>query len=126
VKRALRDERGSVTVVAAAMLVVLAVLVLATADATRALMAASRAQTAADAAALAAAQALVMPSGPEPGAAASDYAEANGGSLLRCECAPGETEATVEVGVPAGPFLLLPGPDVVARTARAVVGGTAA
>jgi secretion/DNA translocation related TadE-like protein len=105
------------------MLVVLAVLVLATADATRALLAVGRAQTAADAAALAAAQALVSPSGTGPQAAASRYAEANGGTLVSCRCEPGTTEATVEVAVPAGRFLLLPGPDAVMRSARAVIGG---
>ena len=114
------------TVVAAAVLVILAVLVLATADATRALLAASRAQTAADAAALAAAQALVAPTGMDPEAAASTYAEANGGTVLRCECAVGAADAVVEVAVPTGRFLLLPGPDEVTRSARAVVGGASA
>jgi secretion/DNA translocation related TadE-like protein len=117
-----RGERGAITVVAAAMLLVLAVLVVATADATRALVAVSRAQTAADAAALAAAQALVTPAGMDPQAAASTYAQANGGTLLRCECEPGTTQATVEVAVPAGRFLLLPGPDAFTRSARAVIG----
>ena len=107
------------------MLVVLAVLVLATADATRALLAVGRAQTAADAAALAAAQALVSPSGMDPVAAASRFAEANGGRLVTCRCGVGTTEATVDVAVPAGHFLLLPGPDEVTRSARAVVGGAA-
>jgi secretion/DNA translocation related TadE-like protein len=110
-------------VVAAAVLALLAVFVLATADATRALLAVGRAQTAADAAALAAAQELVSPSGADPQAAASRYAEANGGRLVTCECEAGTTEATVDVAVPAGHFLLLPGPDAVTRSARAVVGG---
>ena len=118
-----REARGSVSVVAAALLMVLAVLVLACADATRALMAASRAQTAADAAALAAAQALVSSSAEPPEAAASMYAQANGGTLMACDCASGATEATVEVGVPAGPFLFLAGPHMMTREARAVVGG---
>ena len=112
-----REARGSVSVVAAALLMVLAVLVLACADATRALMAASRAQTGADAAA------LVSSSAEPPEAAASMYAQANGGTLVGCDCASGATEATVEVGVPAGPFLLLAGPHMVTREARAVVGG---
>jgi secretion/DNA translocation related TadE-like protein len=126
VTSALRRERGSVTVVAAAMLVILAVLALATADATRALLAASRAQTAADAAALAAAQALLSPSGMDPQSAASTYAQANGATLIRCDCSPGATDSTVEVAIPAGHFLLLPGPDQVTGTARAVIGGAAA
>jgi secretion/DNA translocation related TadE-like protein len=122
-RSAVREERGSVTIVTGGILVILAVLILASADATRALMAASRAQTAADAAALAAAQALVSPGNEPPQVAASAYAQANGGTLVGCDCATGVTEATVEVGVPTGPFLLLPGPDVVTRKARAVVGG---
>src|SRR5207248_10507766 len=57
-----REARGWVSVVAAALLMVLAVLVLACADATRPLIASSRPQAAAGAAAPAAAQALVLSS----------------------------------------------------------------
>jgi secretion/DNA translocation related TadE-like protein len=121
-----RSERGSVTVVAAGLLVICALLAMASADVTRALLAGSRAQTAADAAALAAAQALVVPFGGDPQTAASDYAEANGGTLMSCTCSPGSTEAVVIVAVPAGPFLLLHDPGAVTRTARAVVGAATA
>jgi secretion/DNA translocation related TadE-like protein len=116
-------ERGSVTVVAAGVLAVCGLLALASADVARALTAASRAQTAADAAALAAAHALVSPSGGDPTAQAAAYADRNGGTLEACSCAPGSTEAVVTVSVPAGPFLLLPGPDAITRRARAVIGG---
>ena len=56
-------ERGSVTIVASGVMVVMAVLALACADVARTLTAASVAQTAADAAALAAAQELALPGG---------------------------------------------------------------
>jgi secretion/DNA translocation related TadE-like protein len=118
-----RGERGSVTVVAASLLLVCGVLALACADVTKAILAASRAQTAADAAALAAAQAIVVPSGGDLESVAGAYADANGGALVSCQCDPGTTEAVVAVAVPAGPFLLLPGPQTVTRRARAVVGG---
>ena len=118
-----REERGSVTVVVAVLLLMCGVLALACADVTKAVQAASRAQTAADAAALAAAQAIVVPSGGDPEAAADGYAEANGGTVVSCACDPVTTEAVVAVAVPAGPFLLLPGPETITRRARAVVGG---
>jgi secretion/DNA translocation related TadE-like protein len=121
-----RGERGSVTVVAAGLLVVGILLVMASADVSRALMAASRAQTAADAAALAAAQALALPSGGEPRAAASAYAAANGGTLVGCTCERGSTEAVVEVSVQAGSFLFLHNPGTVTRKARAILGGATA
>ena len=60
-------ERGSITVLSAAVMAALVVLAMGASDVARVLHAASRAQTAADAAALAAAQALAIDEpGPEP------------------------------------------------------------
>src|SRR6266568_718619 len=112
------DERGSVTVVTAGMLVVLFVLVLGSADVAKTLAAVGRAQTAADAAALAAAQEQVAPTGPGPQAVAGQYAASNGGTLVSCRCPPDGTEAVV---VQVGHMLFLAGLDRVTATARAVV-----
>jgi secretion/DNA translocation related TadE-like protein len=115
-------ERGSISVVTAAVMVVLLALAMASADAAKALSTSSRAQAAADAAALAAAQSLVSPAGGDPQEAASAYAEANGATLVRCDCPSGATEVTVEVRMSIGPTLLLPGGREVVRAARAIVG----
>ena len=114
-------ERGSVSVVAAAALVVCVVLAMLTVDAARALVASARAQAGADAAALAAAQELAMPTGRDPAALAGEYAGRNGGTLLRCDCPAGGTAAVVEVRVPMGPMLLLPDGRSASARARAVV-----
>lgn len=115
------DERGSVTVVAVGMLVLLFVLVMGSADVAKTLAAVGRAQTAADAAALAAAQEQVAPTGPGPAALAGQYAASNGGSLVSCQCPPDGTEAVVAVEVPVGRTLFLAGIDHVTVSARAVV-----
>ena len=116
-----RGERGSVTVVAAGMLVVLFVLVLGSADVAKTLAAVARAQTAADAAALAAAQEQVAPTGPDPEAMAREYAASNGGTLVECRCPPDGTEAVVGVQAEVGGLLFLAGADRVTATARAIV-----
>jgi secretion/DNA translocation related TadE-like protein len=114
-------ERGSVSVILAAGILVVLILVLGVADLGRVLLARSRARTAADAAALAAAQELAIPSGRDPSVLAGRYAHANGAELSTCVCAVGTFEAIVEVRLPAGDLLLIPGaPSAVAR-ARAVV-----
>jgi secretion/DNA translocation related TadE-like protein len=114
-------ERGSVTLVAAGMLVVLLVLVLGSADVAKTLAAVGRAQTAADAAALAAAQEQVAPTGPGPEALAGQYAEWNGATLESCRCPPDGTDAVVAVTVQVGRLLFLRQIDHVTTTARAVV-----
>ena len=114
-------ERGSVSVVLAASLVIVLVLAMGTADLGRALVARSQARTAADAAALAAAQELAIPSGADPAQLAAAYAEANRAVLIVCSCAVGTTQATVEVQVEVGGLLLVPGSPVVTARARAVV-----
>jgi secretion/DNA translocation related TadE-like protein len=115
-------QRGSVTIVAAAVLFLTGILALASVDVMRAVEAKARAQTAADAAALAAAQELALPSGQSPADAAAELAARNGAALVSCACDPGGSDAVVEVTVTA-PMVLL-GPDrTVMSSARAVVGG---
>ncbi len=118
-----RGERGSVSVVAAAILLATMVLALGAADLARVLIAASRAQTAADAGALAAAQELAFPGEVEPGVIAADLVARNGGRMRACLCEPGTLEARVEVEVPVGRLFLSLDDVVVAARARAVVEG---
>jgi secretion/DNA translocation related TadE-like protein len=115
------DQRGSVSVILCAGILVVAVLVMGTADLGRTLVARSRARTAADAAALAAAQDLALSSGDDPATSAADYAGRNGATLVSCACAAGTFDVTVEVAVPVGDLMLVPGSPVVAADARAVV-----
>ena len=61
-----RSERGSITVVAAAVIAIIVVATMGVADVGKALVARAHAQQAADAAALAAAQELALPTGSEP------------------------------------------------------------
>jgi secretion/DNA translocation related TadE-like protein len=117
-----RRERGSVTIVAAGAMVLVAVLSLFCVDLLRAIEGVARAQTGADAAALAAAQELALPSGVDPAAIAGDYAGRNGTTLISCACRPSSTEAVVEVEVSV-PFVLLGGSRTIHAAARAVVEG---
>jgi secretion/DNA translocation related TadE-like protein len=115
-------ERGSVTIVAAAVVGLVAVLTMGAADVGKALVARERAQAAADAAALAAAQELVMPTGRSPAELAGEYAARNGASLARCACLAGSSEAVVETRVDVGTLLLVPGDHEAVAVARATVG----
>jgi secretion/DNA translocation related TadE-like protein len=116
------SERGSVSIAAVGVMVLVVILSLASADLARVLAVASRAQTAADAAALAAAQALVIPEdGASPKDAAAEYAERNGSDLVSCSCDPGADEATVVVRTAVGRLLLFGNDRVVTAKARAVV-----
>jgi secretion/DNA translocation related TadE-like protein len=115
------DDRGSVSVVLCAGILVVLVLLMGTADLGRVLVARSRARTAADAAALAAAQELAVGSQEDPATFAADYAARNGGTLASCTCATGSFDVTVEVSLPVGDLMLVPGSPVVAADARAVV-----
>jgi secretion/DNA translocation related TadE-like protein len=119
--RARPSERGSASVVVAAILVAVMLLALGAADLARVLVAASRAQTAADAAALGAAQELALAGGSDPAGSAAALALRNGAELLTCSCAPGTLEARVEVRAPVGALLLGPDGLAVAARARAVV-----
>ena len=120
--RVLRRERGSVSLVAAALLLVTVVLALLSVDVLQVLAAKDRAQTAADAAALAAAQELVLPSQTPPAEFARQYAAENDATLVSCTCEPGSSEAvvTVERSVTLS---FLDGTQTVHATARAVIGG---
>ena len=115
-------ERGSVTVLSAAVMAALVVLAMGASDVARVLHAASRAQTAADAAALAAAQALAIDEpGPEPTELAGEYAARNGAALETCACDPGTFEASVTVRLPVGDLFLVAGDRTVRAEARAQV-----
>jgi len=112
-------ERGSISVLAAAILVLACALCLIAVDLARALEAKAEAQTAADAAALAAARELAFDTDQGPQAAA-DYALRNGATLVSCTCAEGTYEAIVDVEVPVD--LLFVGSDrTVHAKARAIV-----
>jgi secretion/DNA translocation related TadE-like protein len=114
-------QRGSVTIVAAGLLVLALALSLGVADVARVLVAAARAQTAADAAALAAAQELALSGVREPADAATEYAARNGASVVRCSCHDDGLHATVEVHLPVGPLLLFSDDRSVTSSARAEV-----
>ena len=114
-------QRGSVSVLLAAGILIVMVLVLGVTDLGRVLIARSKARTAADAAALAAADELALPSGADPAELAADYAARNGADLTACTCAGGTFEADVMVQVTIGDLLLFPGARVVVARARAVV-----
>jgi len=119
--RSATTERGSASIVTAAILVGIMTLALGAADLARVLLAASRAQTAADASALAAAQSLAFPDEVEPANVAAGLAELNGGRLRSCVCEPPALEARVTVEVPVGPLLLSSDDRVAIAEARAVV-----
>ena len=114
-------QRGSVSVLLAASILVVLVLVLGVTDLGRVLIARSKARTAADAAALAAADELALPTGADPAQLAADYAARNGADLTACTCAVETFEADVMVQVTIGGLLLFPGARVVVARARAVV-----
>lgn len=117
----MRSERGSVTIVTAAILGAVMVLAMGAADVARVFLAASRAQAAADAAALAAAQSFVVPGDVTPEDAAVEFAARNGASLRSCTCDPVTLDALVVVEVPVGPLLLSGDDRVVTSQARAIV-----
>ena len=121
--RRARSERGSVSIVAAAIMSIALVIVMGTADLARVLTRAARAQTAADAAALAAAQELALPSDPDrsPAEIAAAFAARNDATLTACSCETGGTEAIVTVTVRVGALMLGPDDRVATARARAVV-----
>jgi secretion/DNA translocation related TadE-like protein len=105
-------QRGSVTIVAAGLLVLSLVLSLGVS---------ARAQNAADSAALAAAQELALSGVRDPADVATEYAARNGASLVNCSCPEDGFEATVEVRVPIGSLLLFADDRSVSSSARAEV-----
>jgi secretion/DNA translocation related TadE-like protein len=114
------EERGSVSVVAVALVALTVALALLSVDLLQVVAAKGRAQTAADAAALAAAQELVVPSDQSPAELAAEYASDNGAELVSCECDLGSSEAVVTVQrTVVLPFL--GGPRTLVASARAVI-----
>lgn len=95
-----RPERGSVSVVMIAVLVLGLVLAMAAGRLGSAMIAKGRAETAADAAALAAADALALGRGSTAAvAAAHETAARNDATLVRCSCAGSVADVVVEVRV---------------------------
>ena len=117
----MRRERGSVSVVVAAIVLLALVLSAGVADVSRVIIARSHARTAADAAALAAAQELAIPTGADPADVAAAYAERNDAILTDCICTAGTSDATVTVSIVVDGFLLVTGSRTVTARARAVV-----
>ncbi len=114
-------ERGSVTIVAAGLLVLALALSLGVADLARVLVASAQAQGAADSAALAAAQEVALSGARDPADVATEYAARNGASLVTCACHEDGFQATVEVRMPVGQLLLFADDRTVTSTARAEV-----
>jgi Flp pilus assembly protein TadG len=114
-------QRGSASVVVAAIVAALVVMALGAADLARVLTAAAAAQTAADAAALAVAQELAVDGELEPADLAVDYAARNGATVVACACERDTFEAVVTVRAPVGPLLLFADDRAVEATARGVV-----
>jgi len=108
-----------VTVVTAGVMAVAVVVALGSADVARVVIAKGSAQTAADAAALAAAQDLALPSSSSPAQSAADLAQANGATLVACDCATGSTQAVVMVQLQVR-LAFLGGTREVVASARAV------
>ncbi|HYU57979.1 MAG TPA: Rv3654c family TadE-like protein [Actinomycetota bacterium] len=113
-------ERGSASVLAAALAGLAMALALFTVDLARVVVARSRAQAAADAAALAAAAELARPSGRSPPSVAAEYAELGGAHLVECRCGPGTAEAVVTVELRVG-LGALGGARTVTARARAII-----
>lgn len=115
------SERGSVSIVVAAILAALVVFSLGAADLARVVAVAASAQTAADVTALAAAQELAFPSDLEPEDVAREYATRNAVTLVSCSCSKDTFEAVVTVHAAVGPLLLFADDRLVEARARAVV-----
>ena len=115
------SDRGSITVVAAAVIGLALVSSMGVTDVARVLVARAHAQAAADSAALAAAQELALATGRRPSQLAGEYAARNNAALRACVCAPGTLQAIVTVDAHVDGLLLIPGRRSVSAVARAVV-----
>lgn len=118
------NQRGAISLVVAAGVLMLCLMALGAADLGSMLFARARAQTAADGAALAAAvvQIPVLAQTGEPEDEARAFAEANGAHLTRCDCEAGSTAAEVQVEIQPTLVFLRPWfGRVVRATARAEV-----
>ncbi|MEP6758985.1 MAG: Rv3654c family TadE-like protein [Actinomycetota bacterium] len=116
-----RGQRGSVSVVTAAIALVMLVCTMGVADVGSVLAARAHTRAAADAAALAAAQELAFPTGGDPAEQAADLAMRNGAELIDCVCTAGSFEAVVTVREVRTDLLLVPGSITLDVRARAVV-----
>jgi secretion/DNA translocation related TadE-like protein len=98
----IRAERGAVTVLMLAVLVVGLVMATGAARLGGALVGRARAESAADASALAAADRLALGDGSAAArAAAGATAESNDARLMSCDCSGTTAEVVVEVDLPA-------------------------
>ena len=114
-------QRGSISVVVAALAFVMLVCTMGIADVGSVLATRAHGRAAADAAALAAAQELAFPTGATPAEQAALLAQRNGAELIACTCAAGSFEAVVTVRATGADLLLLPGGVTLDVQARAVV-----
>jgi len=117
----MKEQRGSVSVVVAAIAFMLLICTMGIADVGSILATRAHTRAAADAAALAAAQELAFPSGASPAEQAALLAERNGAELIACACDPGSFEAVVTVRSAPTNLLLAPRSVVLDVQARAVV-----
>ena len=117
----MRGQRGSISIVVAAIAFVLLVCTIGIADIGSVLATRAHTRAAADAAALAAAQELAFPSGATPAEQAALLAQRNGTELVACACDAGSFEATVTVRSAATDLLLVPRRVTLDVQARAVV-----
>ena len=117
----MRGQRGSISVVVAAISLVMLVCTMGIADVGSVLATRAHARAAADAAALAAAQELAFPTGATPAAQAALLARRNGTELIDCVCPAGSFEAVVTVRATGADLLLVPGGVTLDVRARAVV-----
>ncbi|MFN2485843.1 MAG: Rv3654c family TadE-like protein [Acidimicrobiia bacterium] len=115
-------ERGSATILALALLLMIVAVGLAIVAATQIVTARTRAVIAADAAALAAAPMTFPPLGVQtPLAAAIDFAAANGAVVTSCSCPVVDTfdPRSVEVEVRLATHVILVGDVAVSAVSRA-------
>lgn len=117
------NERGSATILALALILIIIATGLALLAATQLVTARTRAVIAADAAALAAAPATFPPlaNGQSPAAVAAELAMANGARLLACRCPTVESfePRTVEVELAVSTRVALVGIVAVRASSRA-------
>jgi secretion/DNA translocation related TadE-like protein len=116
-----RGQRGSISVVVAAIALVLLVCTMGIADVGSVLAARAHTRAAADAAALAAAQELAFATDASPTEQAALLARRNGAELIACVCDAGSFEAVVTVRSAPTDLLLVPRSITLDVQARAVV-----
>ena len=95
-----RLDHGNASVAVVGGMAMVMVFLLGLSDLAVYFIARTRAQTAADSASLAAAAELIPGIGEDPEGKAREFADANGASLVTCDCDPGGKVAQVSVAVP--------------------------